>query len=245
MADIYSQANNIDLNQGVDTARAQKGQLTDLFGTQRGETAGYLGGLRDYINHFPSMAVMAQNIGDTLNLPNLRANANSLQNTMYELPQTYNAATRGYDVNQNQLSRIIGQKQSEIGPVAERASANANVAEQELGRRLGYAQQDFQNKLIPYQSEQALLSDRLARETSGYTTQMTNELNAIIDKIKQGVALTEGERTRANELAKAEKQYQSAVEVAKINNQPKPFAIANGSGVYNPSNNSYQQFGWG
>jgi len=37
------------------------------------------------------------------------------------IPQTQTQATRGYDVNSNQLSRIIGAKQAELAPVAQQA----------------------------------------------------------------------------------------------------------------------------
>src|SRR5205085_1881136 len=130
-------------------------------------------------------------------------------NTVFQLPQTYSAATRGFDVNSNQLARIVGLKQSELAPSAELAQQNAGNAENAVNTKLGYATAEQNKQLLPYQSEQTLLSDRLARESSMFSQANQQELDSIIAKINAGVTLSEGESDRANKLAMAEKQYQS------------------------------------
>ncbi len=111
--------------------------------------------------------------------------------------------------------RTIGQKQSEIAPAAELAQQNLGSAEGQLSTRLGYGQADQAKQLLPYQSEQGLLSERMARETTGYTSVMQGELDAIISKMNAGITISEGEKNRAATLAAAEKAYQG--EVAKAN----------------------------
>jgi hypothetical protein len=217
MATIYEQAANTDLNSPVAAAQAQRGQLKSLFGDQRTETGDFLTGLRGFVSNSPTQAMMAERIGNEIGLPNARANALSLNQTLFNIPATYSKATRGFDVNNNQLQRIIGQKQSEIAPSAALATQNQAALEGQLGQRLGYEQQDFANRLIPYQSEQSLLTDRLARETTGYTNQMQSELDALIARMNAGVTLSEGEKQRANALAIAEKNYQTQLKIAEMN----------------------------
>ena len=204
-----------DINAPVAAAQAQKGQLEGLYGTQRGETNDFLGRLGSFVGSRPTSQALSERIGGELGLPQLRANSQNLNNTLFNLPQTYSKGTTGFEVNQNQLDRVVGTKQAQLAPAAALASQNTLNAENQLTQRMGYEQQNFQNNLIPFQSEQGLLSDRLSRESTGYSNQMQNELSAIISKVQNGVALSEGEKNRANQLAVAEASFQHAMELQK------------------------------
>lgn len=208
-------ADTIDLNAPVAQAQANTANLKNIFAGQQADTSGFLNRFTGAINSQPTSQALAERIGNELNLPQLQANSQSLNNTLFQLPSTYSAATRGFDVNSNQLSRIIGQKQSELAPAAALAQSNAQNAENTLDKRLGYAQADQNRALLPYQSEQSLLSDRFAREATGYTQAMGNELDAIIQKMNAGVTLSEGEKNRAQQLAIAEKGYQNQLDQIK------------------------------
>lgn len=204
-----------DLNAPVQAAQAQKGQLDSLYGAQRGETGDYLSRLSGFVNNRPTSQALSERIGGELGLPQLRGNSQALNQTLFNLPQTYSKATSGFNVNQNQLDRAVGTKQAQLAPAAALASQNTLNAENQLTQRMGYEQQDFQNNLIPYQSEQGLLSDRLSRESTGYSNQMQNELTAIISKMNGGITLSEGEKNRANQLAVAEQNFQHSMELQK------------------------------
>lgn len=230
-----------DLNAPVDAANRQRAATGTLLANQDLKTEGFLGKFSNLINSQGTTEALAGRIGEELNLPTLSKNAFNLQQQMYELPSTYSAATRGFDVNNNQLQRIIGQKSSELGPVAQRATDQAQFAQGQLATRLGYAQNDWNRQLLPLNSEQDFLTDRMARETNLYSQDNQNELNALIQKGNW----TQAEKDRAQQLAIAEKGYANSLEVAKINNQPKPFALNNGQGIYNPADQSYKRFGWG
>ncbi len=68
-----------------------------------------------------------------------------------------------------------------------------------------------------------------------FTTENEQELNGLIAKINAGVTLSEGEATRANALAVAEKGYQNALDVAKQNQKYIPIP---GYGVYDTTGNN-------
>ena len=91
--------------------------------------------------------------------------------------------------------------------------------------------------LLPYQSEQTMLNDRLARETSMFTTENSNELNGLIAKIQSGVTLSEGEANRANSLAIAEEGYQNALDVQNsknsVQNSQAPVSTNSGDWMWN------------
>jgi hypothetical protein len=204
-----------DLNAPVAAAQAQKGQLSDLYSGQRTETGDYLNRLSGFVNSRPTSQALSERIGGEIGLPQLRSNSQALNNTLFNLPQTYSKATQGFNVTQNALDRAVGTKQAQLAPAAALASQNTLNAENQLSQRMGYEQQDFQNQLLPYQSEQGLLSDRLARESTGYSNQMQNELSAIIAKMNGGITLSEGEKNRANQLAVAEQNFQHSMELQK------------------------------
>lgn len=200
---------NPDLNAPVQQAQANTANLKNIFAGQQADTGGFLNRFSGAINAQPTSTALAERIGNELGLPQLQGNANMLRNTLTNLPSTYSAATRGFDVNANQLSRIIGTKSAELAPAVETAERSLSSAQNNLDRRLGYAQADQQKELLPYQSEQSLLSDRFAREASGYSQAMGNELDAIIAKMNAGVQISEAEKSRAHDLALAEKTFEN------------------------------------
>ena len=205
-----------DINAPVQQAQANEGKLQGIFQGQRNETGDFLNRFSGAVNNQESMSGMAKRIGGELGLPTLQSNANMLRGTLNALPTTYNKATTGYDVNQNQLSRIIGQKSSELAPAVDTAERALGTAQGNLNTQMGYAQADQQKALLPYQSEQSLLSDRMARETTGYTQVMGQELDSIIAKMNAGITLSEGEKNRAQQLAVAEKQFEQAKQLQQM-----------------------------
>lgn len=209
--------NPVDINAPVAQAQSNRQAITDLFGSQRNEATDFLTRYKGALAGQPTTAGLAGRIGDELNLGAKRQAANTITNTVNNLPYTYGAATRGYDVNSNQLSRIVGQKTSELTPAMNTANSAVASAEKSLDTRLGYELADRDRELLPYQTEQQMLSERNARETTGYSQAFQGELDAIIQKMQAGITLSEGEKNRAQALALAEKQYKQALDVAKAN----------------------------
>lgn len=205
-----------NLNLATDQAKLNKTNSQSLLAGQDAANSSYLGKLGSYVSNTPSQSVMAQRIGEELGLPQLQANATQLNNTVRDLPSTYSKATTGFDVNANQLARVVGTKQAELSPLAQRATEQAQTAQGQVNQRLGYANEDFNRGLIPLTAEQSLLSDRNARETTLYTTDNQNELNALINKINSGVQISEAEKSRAHDLAMQEKAFENQ---KKLNDQ--------------------------
>ena len=227
-----------DLNQISALTDAQKANTASFLGGQNAETADFLKRYTGAITAQPSMSALATRIGGELGLPQLQANSQSLQNTLFNLPSTYSKATTGYDVNANQLARIIGQKQSEIAPAASLAQSNLQNAQNTLTTRLGYEQADQNKQLLPYQTEQNLLSDRLARETTLFSQDNQRELDGLITKINAGITLSEGEKNRAQQLALAEQSYQNQLKLQQ-NQQSQPNFVGVNGGLYNTTNSTW------
>ena len=198
-----------DLNQLTNLTTAQRAGTSGFLAGQNQTTADYLKRYTDFINSQEGATAMAGRIGGELGIPTLQANATMLRNTLTNLPSTYSKATTGYDVNQNQLSRIIGQKSGELYPMVQTAETSLAGAQGNLATRMGYGMADLARMEKPYTTEKEMLNDRLARETTLFSADNGRELDALIAKINAGVTLSEGEKSRANQLAISEKNYQA------------------------------------
>src|SRR3990167_1878680 len=102
-----------DINAPVEAAQRLRNLTPGFLGGQQAQSQDYLGRLGGYVSGQPTSSALAERIGGELGLPTLRSNVQGLENTLFNLPSTYGSATRGFDVNANQLSRIIGTKQAE------------------------------------------------------------------------------------------------------------------------------------
>ncbi len=211
-------------------AKDPYGEAQSLLGSQAGALSAFnqqqTGQQNDFLNRYKgaiagqeTVPAMAERIGNSLGLPQLQANSQALQNTLFNLPSTYSKATTGRDVNANQLARIIGQKQSELAPAASLAAQNVGTAQSNLSQQLGYGVQQQQKDLIPYQTEQSLLSDQMAREFSGFTKQQENALSLVMQKIQNNQALTMQELQNANALALKKLDYDQQIGLLDKQNQ--------------------------
>src|SRR3990167_5534511 len=221
----------VNLNEPVDAIARQRLANQEFLAGQNQATTQFLDKFGNVIAGQGTTQGAAQRIGEELGLPQLRQNAFNLQQQLIDIPEVYKAGTRGFDVNANQLARIINQKTSEIAPFAQRATAQAQFGEQELGTRLGYLQNDWNRQLLPLNSEQAFLADRFARETSMFSQDNQRELDALLAKMNAGVQISENEKDRILELSKLEKEYENELKIAKYK-ASQSYAVTSGSYSY-------------
>jgi len=225
----------------VSNQRAAGGQMLQGQDQQVGN---WLSNYSGAINNQEKMRAMYSRLGDELGLPGLMSQANTLNATLEAVPQTYTAATRGFDTNANQLARIVGTKQAQLAPLAQKATTQAQFAQDQLGVQMGLEQQQQAKELSPYTYEKEFLMDRIARETSMFTTANENELNALVAKMQSGVELNEGEKKRINDLTIAREGYQNALAVQKLSNEGS-LAVANANNAAKSSSSSFNWSSWG
>lgn len=205
---------DINLNEPVDAVQAQRANNQQFLAGQNAQSNDFLNRYTGAINGQETSSALASRIGNEVGLPQLKSNALNIRNTLTNLPGTYSKATTGYDVNQNQLDRVIGTKTAALAPALDTAERSLSDAQNTVNTQMGYAQADQAKALLPYQTEQQLLTDRMARETSLYSQENQSELDALINKMNAGITLSEGEKNRAQQLAVAEMGYKQAKEAA-------------------------------
>ena len=229
-----------DLNQLTNLTATQKAGTQNLLTGQSVQDADYLKRYTDFINGQEGASAMAGRIGSELGIPTLQANATMLRNTLTNLPSTYSKAMTGFDVNQNQLARVIGQKSSELQPAVTTAENSLNAANTNLNTRMGYETADQARQEKPYTLEQTMLATRQAREQTLFSEQNTNELNSLIAKINAGVSLSNAEADRANQLALQEKDFenQKTMNLQNLNSRA-PVSTSSGDWIIDPTTGQY------
>lgn len=183
------------------------GNMKGFFGEQRGDTQDYLGRYTGAIKGQEPLQAMYARVGREVGLPQLQQTATQVNQTNANIPSVYSGATRGFDVNANQLARTIGTKQAEYAPVVQNANQAVNDAMTNVNQQMGYEQAQQERQLKPFGVEGQFLADRQAREATGFSTAAQQELQTYVQKAQSGQAMTEGELNRANALATINLQY--------------------------------------
>lgn len=191
-----------------DVLAKQKASMDDLFSKQNQQQTDFINSYKSAIDNQEKLPDMQARVEGELGLPALRQNAQNLQNTLFKMPITQRDATRGFDVNQNQLDRIIAQKESELAPSAELASQNALNAENVANSRIGYGIQQQQKELSPFQTQASMLADSLARQFTGWTDQNKNELDTLLTKYTSGVQMSIADMNRLTQLSMQENDHE-------------------------------------
>jgi len=138
-----------------------------------------------------------------LGLPTLRQEAGTLMdeaaktsNRLTALPEEIKNESRGFDVNSAQLNRITDARKA---PINTQLGNTANAYSAVAGR-LNTAENTVANDI-------KTLADTQAREWSGFTTEMQNQLDILLTKYKNGEALKAADKANLANLAAMEKQY--------------------------------------
>lgn len=208
------------------TAAAQKAETAAFNAAQEAKQTDFINRFKTAVGGQESLSDAASRIGSSIGLPDLRTTAQGLTKSVAMIPKVQTDATRGYNVNSNQLSQIIASKQSQLAPAAQQAVTEQQAAEGILGQQLGYLQTDQAKQLQPLQLEGSMLSDQIAREMTGFTQDKTNTLNSYLAALDAGTKLTLQQMQDANQLAQAHIQYDNVKQ--QVQNQ----VVAAGSSLY-------------
>jgi hypothetical protein len=241
---------------GAATGGAGFGDLSDIFAQQQQQTGEFLGRFGEKVAGFEPLTALQQRIGGELGVPQLRQQQVGLEQNLIDLESTLASlggtirqvpgqvqqqfAGRG---TQEQIERLQAERAlpfieqrgreterfGEQARIAQRGRTQLGQAEQTLAERLGLAVQEQQRQLQPLQLEAQFLGDRLAREITGFTQSMQNELTQLLAQQQQGFAASQAELDRAQQLAIAEQGFE--LERQRITQQQ---VTAGGVGAFNP-----------
>lgn len=203
-----------------------------MFGNQDIATGQALQGYAGAIGGQETAQAMWDRLADETGYRQAMKQATDIGNQLAMVPQTMMGLTRGQDVNANQLQNAMNMQTWKLAPIQQRAQAQAQSAGQLMQQQIGALQQQQAKELTPYQQQQQFLADRLARETSMFTQQNQNELNALTAKMQTGAQLSSAEQDRLNQLRIAQEGYRNELQKTQMGLQN--VQIAPGSTYFNP-----------
>lgn len=204
---------------------------------QQNQITGFQGAYQSAVNALPTYQQLNQQANDQYNVPTLAANANSLNNTVLQIPRTYSQATQGTDTNNNQLMQLIGQKQWELAPLAQAATNSAQTAQGLANTSVGYGIQNEAQQLSPFANTIPLQNTQLSNAGANFTQQQSDQLQALELAVQQGVSLSGAQLQQLASLQNAKTTADAAISAAKIAAQNQN--IPAGNTYYNPTTGQY------
>jgi len=172
-----------------------------FFGKQREEEQGFLSRFR---TEFPTLLT---GIEERLGLPGLRERSRGLTGLLTETPERVEVGARGFDVTSNQLARMIAAETGELAPEVSKAVSQTQFGEEEFGRQA-------QRELVPFETEAQFLTDRLAREATGFGIEQQGRLDMLLQQLQNQGSLAIAELQEATKLSQLEQdkiQYEEGL----------------------------------
>ncbi len=161
---------------------------------------------------------LRQRLSEELDIPGLQsqldplvARAKSLGVTLNRLPEIAAEITKGQGLARQKLltatrGEDLSRQLADVALAQGEFAGQLTSARGELTERLGVTQAQRQFDLSAFGQQADLLNTRLAREITGYTSQLQREFESIIGDIERAEDLKDQDTQRAFELAKLEKE---------------------------------------
>jgi hypothetical protein len=152
------------------------------------------------------------NQGNALfNVPQLGQNATNLSNQVNNtVPDSYQGA-RGFDIGNAQVENGQAAKLAYLQPQSNAATANYNQASTLANQYVQAGQAQNTQNLAPTVAGVTQQAANMAAQATGWNTALSSQLTGLIDKMNNGVTLSQAEMTQAGVLAQQETAYQDQV----------------------------------
>lgn len=190
------------------------GRPTNLLGpggTQEKGISDYMGAYKDAIASNPTATQLYQTANQQYNVPGLASTATDLNNRVLNAPNTNLNLARGFNYDQNQVDAATTRDLRILQPLASAATSNWQTAAGLADKQVGYGLQQNATNLLPVQAQGQMMADLWARQSTGFTSAMEQELQGLMGKMNAGIQLSATEMSRANTLAQAQTSYKNAI----------------------------------
>jgi hypothetical protein len=217
------------------------------YAGQRKESQAYLSDYANAIRGQEALPAMYGRLSEQYGIPQqkelvqgLGQQMTGLNQRLYELPGVVSGTTRNSLVTQGQRANLIESKSAPmradlaaLGSIYGPAASALASSQGEVSNLMGLTQQQQAKDLMPFERGFSIMEQQQAREFSGYTFENQQELNRLIANAQNGLAWTNAERDRANQLAIAEKNYQ--LELQKLGGSNNNYiSVSEGTSLFDP-----------
>lgn len=211
-----SQRGSVSDVEAQQAQQARENQMRQMFQGFRTEEQELLDRFGGFVEGLEPLRDIRARIGEELGLPTLRSAAQTLRETISTAPTQIRQRLAQLGVSapaaQSRIERVLG----EVAPQFEVAEGRLGSAEKQLLAEMGLEQQQQERQFLPFEKEFDFLSERIARETTGFTNIMKNELDILLQKLRNEGSLRVEELRAANELALMEEKYNQELEQLKF-----------------------------
>ena len=179
---------------------------------------------QDFLSRFRTAISEARTaLESELGLGGLRSNAlaagdtaRNVQGQFGAIAPTQQTIAKQVGISAPRLQQRISSKSAELAPALSAASSSLEGANQALQSGLNTYGTRMQENILPYSTEASVLSDSLAREMTGFSTNLKSELDITLEKLKQQGTLDLAEIAKATKLAELEQQYLNQRQVINL-----------------------------
>ena len=214
-------AENARNQQLTDYANQQKAQQEGLLNKQKAEEEGLFKNYENLRKSQEALPTLYNRLQNEAGIPQLGEQAQAFKNEIYStkdkldrLGEDIIARTTGYNVSDAQRRRLqtaeadplqtnLGRLGTGLAPIADMLSSAQRGVETQLS--LGVQQQD--RELEPVKLRIDKISDRFAREITGFTADRELGLTTLLDKVQRQRELSDQEWALAQKLAQEERDY--------------------------------------
>lgn len=235
-------------NAAIDLVNRQKQEFGSLLASQKNEENQIFSDFSNRIagqERLPDVLRRAQN---ERGLGELQSNINLFNTQIADtkglldrLPENLRQRTAGTFTTQSVLDRqnaveggALRTQLSRLAAGLEPVTKAYELASGDVGQLLEATNQQYTRELLPFTERFGFLSDRFAREVTGYKENSERELNVLLDKLQRERELSDREWKRANELADKERDYayrKSLLDQQASMAQPRQLPGANTAGL--------------
>lgn len=220
-----------------DSAAAVQRQVTNdntsrqaLLDKQTAEQQGLFGQYTTTLQGQETGQAMYDRLNKDLGINDLGASAQAIKGQIYgvkdlldRLDEDVNSRTAGSMTSDAMARRIkaseggklndtLGRLTTGLAPVADMLSSAQGI----LGTRMQLESADQAKELDPLKMQINALSDRFAREITGFESSHQDTLNMLMDKLQRDRTLTDQEWQQAQDLAASERDFQHQKELAAM-----------------------------
>ena len=153
--------------------------------------------------------------GLTAQLSTVRGEVAKTGDLLDRLEEDINARTTGQLLSEPQRRRLLASEETPLRTQLGRlvtgqaeASGQLSTALQLVGNKMTYFTAEQQRQIQPILARISAFSDRAAREMSGFTEGLQDQLSLILAKIQRGQQLADQDWQQASDWSKMERQFE-------------------------------------
>jgi len=202
-------------------ANQQKQAYADMLARQKAEEEGLFSQYEDTIGGQESLTELYKRFREEQGLPGLEDQIGSYKDEIYSvkslldsLEEDINTRTKGKFVNESQRNRqlafeqtplqnTLGRLGTGLEPLVEQQTAGL----QQVSTLLGLTKEDQDKALRPMEMRINAISDRFAREITGFNSNKETQLSTLLDGIQRGRELSDRDWQLAQTLAAEEREF--------------------------------------